>query len=232
MIIFHTTEIEGNIARLSGEEARHCLQVLRRKAGDTITLVDGKGTWYEGVISQTEKRSCSIELDPSKTRVESQSCHLHMAVAPTKNISRYEWFLEKATEMGIGSITPILCRHSERNRIRPDRLEKILLSAMKQSMKAHLPVLNPMVPFGELDFSGKGYIAHCENTPKTHLWNNYTAGTDVSILIGPEGDFHPDEIALAIEKGFDPVHLGQQRLRTETAALAAVHTIQLANEIT
>lgn len=231
MIIFYTNHIEGNTAYLEGEEARHCLQVLRRKAGDSITFVDGKGSWYEGTIAQASKKNCSIDIDPSQTRLDANPPHVHLAVAPTKNIARYEWFLEKATEFGIGSVTPILCRRSERKNIRPDRLEKILLAGMKQSMKAHLPVLNPMIPLEQLDCSGTKLIAHCEDQPKSHLWNNYKAGTDVSILIGPEGDFHPEEIDWALDQGFKGVHLGSQRLRTETAAIAATHIIQLINEL-
>ena len=231
MIIFYTTEIAGTLAQLTGEEARHCLQVLRRKAGDPITFVDGKGGWYEGIISRTDKRSCDIEIQESLTRQDPRNFELHIAVAPTKNIARFEWFLEKATEIGVGSITPILCRRSERKQIRTDRLDKILLSAMKQSMKAYLPVLNPLTPLEEFVGKGQRFIAHCDEGPKSHLWNNYTPGADVSILIGPEGDFHPEEITWARKNEYKEVDLGPQRLRTETAAIAAVHLIQLANEV-
>ena len=158
---------------------------------------------------------------------------LHMAVAPTKSIDRFEWFLEKATEIGITEITPIICEQSERKRLKKERLERIILSAMKQSLKAHKPKLNDLVSFDDFlnaNPSGRRYIAHCADGPKHSLFKEAQPSDTLLVLIGPEGDFSVKEIERALNAGFIPVTLGNTRLRTETAALAACHTIALINE--
>jgi 16S rRNA (uracil1498-N3)-methyltransferase len=156
--------------------------------------------------------------------------YLHLAVAPTKNTDRFEWFLEKATEIGVDEITPILCEHSERKVIKDDRLEKVVISAMKQSLKAYLPKLNPLTPLKDLlnaEFEGKKFIAHCYDLDKRELKNELTESSSHLVLIGPEGDFSEEEIQLAITQQFIPVSLGESRLRTETAGVVACHTVNL-----
>ena len=147
MILFYTSDIEGNMATLGKEETRHCLQVLRKKAGDQLHFVDGIGGFYRGLILETTKNACRIEILDKKEAYQKRRFHLHIAIAPTKNINRLEWFLEKSTEIGIDEITPVICQQSERRKLRMDRLQKILLAAMKQSLKAYLPVLNDPVSF-------------------------------------------------------------------------------------
>jgi 16S rRNA (uracil1498-N3)-methyltransferase len=234
MQLFYTTDIQGDRLTLGEEESRHCLQALRKRRGDVITVVDGLGGFYEAVIEQTEKRSCTCRIQ-RRWRGEENDPVLHIAIAPTKNINRLEWFLEKATEIGIQQITPIVCRYSERKAIRADRLEKILLSAMKQSQRSVLPGLSPLTTFEDLvnrESAGTGqkFIAYIDENVKEHLRQNYASGRDVCILIGPEGGFSVEEVALAVEHGFQPVHLGKYRLRTETAGIVACHTVNLMNE--
>lgn len=233
MYLFYTTEIEGDWATLAEGEARHCAQVLRKQVGDELHFVDGRGGMYKGRLLAVGKKSCRIQVE-DKMEVQSPSpVHLHLAVAPTKNIDRFEWFLEKATEIGISAITPLLCQRSERRRLRPERLERVLIAAMKQSLKAQLPVLNPLTTFADFiqnPLLGEGLIAHCIENNKMSLKQTYQAGKDVCILIGPEGDFSSEEVDLALKQGFKAVGLGEARLRTETAALVACHSIHLLNQ--
>ncbi|MEL6718861.1 MAG: 16S rRNA (uracil(1498)-N(3))-methyltransferase [Bacteroidota bacterium] len=230
MQLFYTTNINNRLATLEAEEARH-LQVLRKKVGDQIHLVDGKGFFHTAELLELGKKKAQLKILFSEQQTPSPFS-LHIAIAPTKNIARLEWFLEKATEIGIQEITPIYCERSERKRIRLDRLEKIVLSAMKQSNRAYLPQLREETTFKQFVESKKNsevlkYIAHCEEEDKVLLYNNYQARKDVLVLIGPEGDFSPDEIELARASGFIGVSLGKARLRTETAGIVACHTIQL-----
>jgi 16S rRNA (uracil1498-N3)-methyltransferase len=199
------------------------------KTGDLFEVVDGKGNRYTTEITRLEGKSCEVRV-LERTHEPLQFLHrLHMAIAPTKQIDRLEWFLEKATEIGVQEFTPIWCSNSERKQVKTDRLEKILISAMKQSKQAYLPVLNEPCEFKSFvstyDAHEK-YIAHCYEGEKKHLKHAYKGG-DVIVLIGPEGDFTPEEVQLAIENKFAPVSLGVTRLRTETAGLAACQTIQL-----
>ncbi|MCB0519556.1 MAG: 16S rRNA (uracil(1498)-N(3))-methyltransferase [Lewinellaceae bacterium] len=236
MNLFYTTNIKGDFAILEEEEARHCSQVLRRKAGDAIQLVDGKGNWYEGAIDEINKREVVVKIEDVEQEKDKRDFKLHIAIAPTKNMDRIEWFLEKSTELGIDEITPIHCHHSERGKIRQDRLEKILVSAMKQSLRTYLPKLNQMTEFK--DFTNNPttpaaafrYIAHCQDDNLPHLKDNCPKGQDVIILVGPEGDFSKEEIELAIANGYQPISLGKARLRTETAGIAACHIVNLLNE--
>ncbi|MEM9820755.1 MAG: 16S rRNA (uracil(1498)-N(3))-methyltransferase [Bacteroidota bacterium] len=236
MQLFYCHHIEGNFAYFSEEEARHCVQVLRKKEGDQLSFVDGKGTWYEGQIVETGKKTCVLSILKKTFPYKPLPAKVHLAVAPTKNITRFEWLLEKATEIGISEISPLYCQRSERKKIRLDRLEKIVVAAMKQSLSAWLPKVNALTPFDqfiqglpELGASSQRCIAHCEIDQQIHLAEKYQAGKDVMVLIGPEGDFSEKELQLAFQHHFQGVSLGPSRLRTETAAVVACHTIQLQN---
>ena len=236
MQLFYATDIEGEFANFPETEARHAVQVLRKKTGETIHFVDGKGGWFEGQIEETGKRKLVAKITARKMEHGRPPFKLHIAIAPTKNIDRFEWFLEKATEVGISSVTPVICGQSERRRIRPERLQKILLSAMKQSLKAYLPKLNELTGFQDFIKQcatrpiRQRFIAHCQKSDLPHLKNNCRAGQDLLVLIGPEGDFTWPEIKLATENGFLETGLGQSRLRTETAGLAAVFAAHFLNE--
>jgi len=232
MILFYTNNIDGNIARLDVEQARHCVQVLRKKEGDAIAFVDGIGGFYKGVIQETGKKKCIIQILKTNHAHNKRPFKVHIAIAPTKNINRLEWFLEKATEIGIDEVTPIICHHSERRKIRTDRLQKILIAAMKQSLKAYLPQLNEPLPFKQfIQISRTNYSTYiaqgAENIP---LKDNYQAPNNVLVVIGPEGDFSKQELEAAFANGFQGVNLGKSRLRTETAGIVACHTLNLLNE--
>lgn len=232
MQIFYTPDIAVN-PELPEEEAGHCIRVLRLTEGDEILLTDGKGTFYKAAISRAHHKHCEVSILGSWQQPALWNFRLHIAVAPTKNMDRMEWFAEKATEIGIDAITCLNCRFSERREIKPARLEKILISAMKQSQKATLPQLEGMTDFKSFvsqSFDGRKFIAHCEDGDKTLLKQTYRPGENVLVLIGPEGDFSPEEIELALKKGFEPISLGESRLRTETAALVACHTIHVLNQ--
>lgn len=234
MILFYATIIEGNLAILQDEEAHHCVQVLRKRMGDRITCMDGVGWFYETEIIAIEKKTCTLQIlnqwkDPNQSNFQ-----IHIAIAPTKNIERLEWFLEKATELGVDRVTPLLCEHSERKQIRQDRLEKILLSAAKQSLKATLPKLDALTSFSDCihsqEESKQKFIAYIGDESNQHLKNAYQPGTSAIILIGPEGDFSSKEIQIALQNSFVGVSLGKSRLRTETAGIAACHIIKILNE--
>ena len=235
MQLFFSDHIKAGIIQLKEEEARHCAQVLRKQTGDVIQVVDGRGNWYEAELLDCSKKACQAKILSEKAVDQKRDYRIHIGIAPTKNISRLEWFLGKATEIGIDEITPLLCQRSERKIIRNDRLEKILLAAMKQSLKATLPNLYSLTRFEDfvrsLDaFKGQKYIAYCEESVNITLRKNYRAGQDVCILIGPEGDFTAEEVKLAQSAGFEALSLGASRLRTETAGVIACHTIHLLNE--
>lgn len=234
MQLFFCNNIIDGLATLDEEEARHCTQVLRKRLGDQMHFVDGEGGWYEGVIASLNKKNCTIEITKVIQAFQKPKANIHIAIAPTKNIARFEWFLEKATEIGISQVTPLLCQRSERKNIRNDRLEKVLLSAMKQSLKAYLPKLAPLTSFQtfveSFPESEKCYIAHCGKEVNHHLKDNCLPGQDVTILIGPEGDFSEEEIELAKAKSFQEITLGKSRLRTETAGVVACHIVNLINE--
>lgn len=232
MILFYTTNIKGKIATLEGDEAMHCMKTLRKKVGDRVSIMDGKGSWYDGTLVSTSKKSCDIAIENQRFEESRASFKLHIAIAPTKNINRLEWFLEKATEIGIDEITPILCQRSERKTVRLDRLEKIILAATKQSLKSYVPQLNPLTKLE--DFIKKEatehtqkMIAHCNDGEKVALKNAYESPQNALILIGPEGDFSMEEVELAVENGFNTIGLGKERLRTETAGIVACHTVNL-----
>jgi len=233
MHLFYTPDLTDDSYRLSEEESKHCVRVLRLVEGDILNLVDGKGLFCEAVITSAHPKACELKIVDKKADYCRRDFHLTMAVAPTKNIDRYEWFLEKATEIGIDVVIPVISRYSERKEIKAERLEKVMVSAIKQSIKAYLPQLQPAQPFKvvvKTPFSGKKFIAHCYEGEKVLLRDAVKKGEDVLILIGPEGDFSAEEVESAIMEGFVPVSLGDSRLRTETAALVACHTINLINQ--
>ncbi|MDD4822074.1 MAG: 16S rRNA (uracil(1498)-N(3))-methyltransferase [Bacteroidales bacterium] len=232
MHIFYTPDIVTEM-QLPDEEAQHCIRVLRMTEGDEILLTDGKGSFYKALIRTAHPKHCKIEIVETITPDPLWNVKIEVAVAPTKNMDRMEWFTEKATEIGIDKIIPILCDHSERKALKEERLEKIAVSAMKQSMKPVLPEIQPLTPLDKListPFDGQKFIAHCYKEDKTELKDAYQKGSNALILIGPEGDFSEKEVEKAIQNGFVPVSLGRSRLRTETAALVACHTIQLLSE--
>ncbi len=235
MNLFFTRDIDGERLRLPEEEARHAVQVLRLRPGDALLATDGQGRFFEAVVEKADKKGLEARIQLVREGEGRRDFNVHLAVAPTKNINRYEWFLEKATEIGVDRITPLHCARSERTRLRSDRLERVLLAAAKQSLKAYLPVLDPPAPFAEWltraeRLPAQRFIAYIDPDVTETLKHNYSPGADVCILIGPEGDFSPEEVALARATGFRPVSLGPSRLRTETAALVACHTIHLLNQ--
>lgn len=232
MQIFYTPDIATNPI-LPEEESGHCIRVLRLSEGDQILLTDGKGYFYKAEISAAHPKHCGVNLLESWQQPRLWPFRVHIAVAPTKNMDRMEWFAEKATEIGIDAISCLNCRFSERKEIKPARLEKILVSAMKQSQKATLPELEGMVDFKQFvnrQFEGRKFIAYCKEDQKLLLKQTYHPGENALVLIGPEGDFSPEEIALAKANGFEPISLGDSRLRTETAALVACHTLHVLNQ--
>lgn len=233
MIIFFTPEISGKQYTLDEAESKHCIRVLRHAKGDLLTLIDGKGGWYEAVITDANPKRCSVEVVKSIIDFEKRDYHLHIAIAPTKNIDRFEWFLEKATEIGIDEITPLLCEHSERKQVKPDRLEKVLVAAMKQSLKAYQPKLNNLINFESFikhTTAEQKFIAHCAEGEKPHIFNDCQKGSSILILIGPEGDFSAREVDEALLNGFKEISLGKSRLRTETAGVVATQIINMVNE--
>ncbi|KJF43826.1 16S rRNA (uracil(1498)-N(3))-methyltransferase [Draconibacterium sediminis] len=233
MQLFYVPTISGAEVILDETESKHAVRVLRLKEGDEIELVDGKGGFYKARIQNANPKKCQLSIIESQTEFGKKDFHLHIAIAPTKNIDRTEWFLEKCTEIGIDEVTPLLSEHSERKVIKPERLEKILVSAMKQSVKAYLPKLNELTKLSDLLTQAtetKKFIAHCNEGEKPHLKNVVKPGEEVLILIGPEGDFSPEEVELALENGFEAISLGNARLRTETAGVVACHIVNLAND--
>ena len=231
--LFYFPQIAEKENFLNEEESKHCVRVLRLQECDHIVLMDGRGCFYRAAIQSAHPKKCSFEILETFTPAAERNSYLHLAVAPTKNIERFEWFLEKATEMGIDEITPIICMNSERREVKTERLKRVLVSAMKQSMHAHLPILNESISLDQ--FFKKNhpqmhtYIAHCRAGEKDLLKNIYPPHQDVLLMIGPEGDFTEIEVKLSLEKNFQPVSLGESRLRTETAAVAACFAINLIN---
>ncbi len=226
--IFYDPELAG---QLPEEEARHALKVLRLQQGDEIQLVDGRGGCAVAKITAVTGRNCTYNIVERQAWRSTWNCHLHVALAPTKSIDRVEWFAEKATELGFDELTFLNCRFSERRTVNLERIDKILISAMKQSQKALKPSVNGMTDFADFVSSrrqGGKFICHCHETEvKPFLLEALEAGEDATVMIGPEGDFSPEEVRLALRCGYRAVSLGPSRLRTETAALAAVHIMQI-----
>ncbi len=234
MQLFYNPDISESTTQFtfSKEESKHIVKVLRKNVGDTLHITNGKGFLFTAKITIPNINKC-IATIVTKAKQTKRNYNLHLAVAPTKMNDRYEWFLEKATEIGIDSITPIICDHSERKVIKAERYEKILQSAMKQSLSSHLPKLNEAISFKTFikqDFIGDLFIAHCEETDRKSLKQELNPNQNVTILIGPEGDFSVKEIEMALSNNFIPVTLGETRLRTETAAIVACHSVAFINE--
>jgi 16S rRNA (uracil1498-N3)-methyltransferase len=221
---------EGNHI-LDAEESRHCIKVLRKKAGDKIEIVDGRGTLYEAILTDDNFRQCRFRIIREIADVP-RHFRIHVAIAPTKNTDRIEWFVEKSTEIGIDEISFIHCDHSERTNLKLDRIFRVAVTAMKQSLKATLPAINDLVEFSEFVESRseeEKFIAHVDPDNPKHLKDVASSSSSYCILIGPEGDFSKAELDLAEKNGFRKVSLGKSRLRTETASLVACHTLNLLN---
>jgi 16S rRNA (uracil1498-N3)-methyltransferase len=214
------------------DESRHIVKVLRKKVGDQLHITNGSGWLFVAELIVADAKHCSVKI-LSQNLQPKRPFNLHLAVAPTKMNDRYEWFLEKATEIGVEEITPIICDNSERKVIKLERFEKIIQSAMKQSLQCYLPKLNDAITFKDFlshTFSEDKYIAHCEETDKKSLKSQIKPNKNALILIGPEGDFSVKEIEIALAAKYIPVTLGNTRLRTETAAIAACHSVAFVNE--
>lgn len=233
MIIFYAPDIQ-TCPELPEEESGHAVRVLRHVEGDEIMVVDGMGKWYKCRITSAHHKHCALEI-LSTIDDNHWAYSVELGIAPTKNLDRMEWWLEKATEMGLDRFTPLKCRFSERKEIKVERMKKIAVSAMKQSLKATLPQIDEMTDikrFVSEPFDGQKFIAHCmDDMPRVLLSHSIEKGQRVRVLIGPEGDFSAEEVQMALANGYQPVSLGEQRLRTETAALASVHTIHIINEL-
>lgn len=235
MQLFYLPNLKTNAAfvEFDKEESKHIVRVLRKKMGDKLQATDGLGHLFLLEITTTDEKKCLAKILTIKVK-ERRSYKLHLVVAPTKMMDRYEWLLEKATEIGVDEITPIICEHSERKTIKTDRLKKIIQSAMKQSLQTYLPTLNEpitLLTWLQEKRSGLKFIAHCANGEKQALHKVVKSGEEVIILIGPEGDFSAHEITLSEAAGFIPVTLGDNRLRTETAALVACQNVAFLNNI-
>lgn len=233
MQLFYNSTIDNSISQFSfsSEESKHIIKVLRKKEGDLLSITNGRGYIYEAKIITAGLKRCKVELISHK-KVHSPMHSLHLAVAPTKMNDRFEWFLEKATEIGVTEITPIICERSERKVIKLERMQRVIQSAMKQSLQAYLPKLNPAISYSEFLLTtqaGLLFIAHCGEGEKMELKRRVAPDKDITVLIGPEGDFTENEIALADEKGFLPISLGKNRLRTETAAVVACTVVSIIN---
>ncbi|MGP1993401.1 16S rRNA (uracil(1498)-N(3))-methyltransferase [Zobellia laminariae] len=233
MQLFYNPDLDKSISQFtfSQEESRHIVKVLRKTEGDILHITNGKGYIFESEILLADQKRCKAQIVSTKKK-HAKAHWLHIVVAPTKNNDRFEWFLEKATEIGVNEITPIFCERSERKVIKKERLEKVIQSAMKQSLRTYLPKLNDAISFKdfmEQEQNGLLFIAHCEEEEKVDLKRRVAPDKDITILIGPEGDFSQNEISNAYEKGFLPVSLGEYRLRTETAAIVACTTVNMIN---
>ena len=229
MHLFYAPDIKLT-NELPVEEAAHALRVLRLKAGDELTITDGKGCFYRAEIAVADNKHCLLNILETIPQPVLWNGHLHLALAPTKNMDRIEWLAEKATEIGLDELTFLNCRYSERKVVKLERIEKIVVSAVKQSLKARMPQLNDLTDFAKFvrqPFSGQKFVAHCYPGDKSLLKDSLLPNQDALVLIGPEGDFSEEEVQLAISQGFQPISLGASRLRTETAALVAVHLMNL-----
>ena len=236
MQLFYAPDITPPLYTLGEEESKHCVRVLRLGRGDTLHITDGRGNLFCCEVTDDNPKRCTVRVLTTQAEWEALPYRLVMGVAPTKNSDRFEWFLEKATEVGVGAIVPLETEHSERRVFKPERGDRIITAAMKQSLKAYRPQLHPLTPFSEvaaMPFEGRKFIAHCAPAQSpagtAYLPATLSRGQAALVLLGPEGDFSADEIALALANGFEEITLGTQRLRTETAAVAAVVMASVAN---
>ena len=236
MQLFYAAEFTAPEYILSEEESRHAVKVLRLSEGDTLHITDGRGSLYRCEVVSAHQKHCLVRVVEQFEEFEKLPYRLTMAVAPTKNIDRYEWFLEKATEIGVAEFVPLVSEHSERKVIKAEREGKVITAAVKQSLKAYHPRLADITAFGEVvkrEFAGRKFIAHCGDAvkEKKYLASTLRKGEDALILIGPEGDFSPEEVQLAVANGFEEITLGTQRFRTETAAVVAVNMVSIVNNL-
>lgn len=236
MHLFYTPLLQSGMDAflLDEAESKHAVRVLRLLAGDEVGLIDGRGGYYSATIQDAHPKRVVLSIHAVQENYQALPYQLHIAIAPTKNMDRLEWFVEKATEIGITVITPIICDRSERKDVKIDRLEKVAIAAMKQSMKAHLPLINPAIRLASFfktlaSAPGKRFIAHCDEGQKAWINTKAEPGDAILILIGPEGDFSPNEIRQAMQAGFEPISLGESRLRTETAGIAVCMETALLN---
>jgi 16S rRNA (uracil1498-N3)-methyltransferase len=229
--LFYQPLIPEGVHHLDQEESRHCIKVLRKTTGDNILITDGKGHFYDASISRADGRQCEFSI--VNTRIEpTRDYGIHIAISPTKNADRLEWFVEKATELGVDKISLLDCKHTERSFLKKDRLEKVAVSAMKQSLKARLPHIGALIDFKSFINNiseSERYIAYVDQSNPNHLKNMAKSGKHYVVLVGPEGDFSLEELVNAVEKGFQKVSLGPARLRTETAGMVACNILNLLN---
>lgn len=238
MQLFYTATINSTAPQFTFDkiESKHIVRVLRKKEDDILHITNGNNELFTAKILVANDKKCIVQIIKTEIKKKPWNYYLHIAIAPTKNNDRLEWFLEKATEIGIDEITPIICKHSERKVVKIERLNKVVISAMKQSLKYNLPKLNNATTFKEFikqDFEGLLTIAHCEETAKNTLKSVLLSQKEtqkITILIGPEGDFNSKEIGMALQKQFIPISLGESRLRTETAGVVATHSVAFFNE--
>ncbi|TVZ55728.1 16S rRNA (uracil1498-N3)-methyltransferase [Lutibacter sp. Hel_I_33_5] len=236
MQLFYNKDISKETTQITFDkvESRHIVKVLRKKEQDILTITNGKGILFNAEITIASDKKCIARIVDFEEKLKPWNYYLHIAIAPTKNNDRLEWFLEKATEIGIDEITPIICQNSERRTVKKERLKKVVLSAMKQSLKFQLPKLNDKIKFSDFinqEIDHQFLIAHCEEGKKDTLKSIVIKDTKITILIGPEGDFSPQEISKALSKKITPITLGSSRLRTETAALVAVQNIAFSHQV-
>ena len=236
MQLFYTPDTISSEYTLSELESKHCIKVLRMKEGDQLFLTNGKGFLYRTVIDVANPKKCQLKVTEVVEKDKGRNYHLHIAIAPTKNIERFEWFLEKTTEIGVDEITPLIVENSERKVVKADRMERVVVAAMKQSLKFHKPLINPILSLKEfLNLNARADLdicmAHCYDSPKVQLADFGKHINKICVMIGPEGDFSNNEVALAKSQGIASISLGNSRLRTETAGVVACHTISLINSI-
>lgn len=232
MQVFYAPNCQLGFFPLHEEESKHVVRVLRMKQGDPVYVVDGMGKLFEGIIFEPHPKHCILQLNKVTENFEKRNYRLHMAVSPLKSVDRFEWFIEKAIEIGVDEITPLNCSRTEKKNVNAERLNRIVESAMKQSLKAYHPVLNDMVKFEKFvlqDRNEEKGIAYCGEGEKVFIGNAFPRAGNYIVLIGPEGDFTPEEFLTATEKGFKGISLGESRLRTETAGVVACHAISFMN---
>lgn len=234
MQIFYAPDISGNSYTLDETESKHVIRVLRMTAGMEVKLIDGNGNLFTGRIDKPDPKKCTIGIIGKISDFESRDYYLHIAISPLKNPERFEWFIEKSVEIGIDEITPLLCRFTEKTGVKYERINNLIISAMKQSLKARRTILNEACNFNDFinsEHKGTCMIAHCNNSQeRKRIQDVCTKNDKAVILIGPEGDFGRDEIGTAEARGFVPVHLGKSRLRTETAGVVACHSVYFINQ--
>jgi 16S rRNA (uracil1498-N3)-methyltransferase len=234
MQVFYAPDIATDLYTLDERESKHIVRVLRMKKGTEVKLIDGRGNLYEGIITDPDPAQCMIKIEKVIPGFEKRNYSLHIAISPLKNPDRFEWFIEKSVEIGIDEITPVICRNTEKPSIKTERANNLIISAMKQSLKANMTILNNTMLFSDFIYHnhpGTLMIAHCSRDGNlSSIKDVYKKGEKAVILIGPEGDFSDEEIRASAIKGYIPVHLGMSRLRTETAGVAACHSIYFINQ--